>query len=164
MKGSAMRPANEADLVEVVRSARGPLVVRGGGTRPVGTPGRPANPLPPGYYDENSRPGGSPARGGSGVGGRSGSAAPRRAMRASEDSAQETRARAQQERDRIADEMDTSYEQLDIGDKVQHVKFGVGEVVGVVGSGRSQFYNVQFEGSDKPRMLDPRLAKLIKLN
>lgn len=33
-----MRPANEADLVEVVRSARGPLVVRGGGTRPVGRP------------------------------------------------------------------------------------------------------------------------------
>lgn len=165
-------------------NSRGAAEFAGGGARPMGTPGRPANPLPPGYYDENSKPpqGGSSARGGSSSaqgggssagGGRGsaaggntgrGSAAPRRAMRASEGSAQDTRARAQQERDRLADEVDTSYEKLDIGDRVQHVKFGVGEVVGVVGSGRSQFYNVQFEGSDKPRMLDPRLAKLIKLN
>jgi DNA helicase-2/ATP-dependent DNA helicase PcrA len=135
-------------------NSRGAAEFSGGGARPVGTPGRPANPLPPGYYDENSKPQSRSSGGGS----------TRRAMRASEDAAQGTRARAQQERDRIADELDTSYEKLDIGDRVQHVKFGVGEVVGVVGSGRSQFYNVQFEGSDKPRMLDPRLAKLIKLN
>ncbi len=33
-----MRPASEEDLSEIVRGARGPLVVRGGGTRAVGRP------------------------------------------------------------------------------------------------------------------------------
>lgn len=33
-----MRPETEAELVELVRAARGPLVVRGGGTRPIGRP------------------------------------------------------------------------------------------------------------------------------
>jgi glycolate oxidase FAD binding subunit len=34
-----MRPASEAELSEMVRAAKGPLVVRGGGTRSVGRPG-----------------------------------------------------------------------------------------------------------------------------
>lgn len=33
-----MQPMNEADLAEAVRGAPGPLVVRGGGTRPIGRP------------------------------------------------------------------------------------------------------------------------------
>lgn len=37
-----MRPESEAELAELVRTARGPLVVRGGGTRPLGpAPGEP---------------------------------------------------------------------------------------------------------------------------
>lgn len=37
--GEAMQPLNEAELADAIRDAGGPLVVRGGGTRPVGRPG-----------------------------------------------------------------------------------------------------------------------------
>jgi len=33
-----LRPQTEADLAEIVRSASGPLAIRGGGTRPIGVP------------------------------------------------------------------------------------------------------------------------------
>ncbi len=38
MEGSVMQPQDEADLAEAVRSAQGPLVIRGGGTRAIGRP------------------------------------------------------------------------------------------------------------------------------
>jgi len=37
MKGRKMRPATEAELAEAVAGAAGPLLVRGGGTRTLGT-------------------------------------------------------------------------------------------------------------------------------
>jgi glycolate oxidase FAD binding subunit len=36
MKGQGMRPANEAELAEMIRTTAGPVVVRGGGTRKIG--------------------------------------------------------------------------------------------------------------------------------
>ena len=33
-----MTPGSEADLAEAVASAKGPVAVRGGGTRPIGRP------------------------------------------------------------------------------------------------------------------------------
>jgi glycolate oxidase FAD binding subunit len=38
MKGTAMRPASEAELAEAIRTAKAPLAIRGGGTRGIGRP------------------------------------------------------------------------------------------------------------------------------
>ncbi len=55
------------------------------------------------------------------------------------------------------------FEQLALGDKVTHSKFGVGEVVQIIGEGDKQLYNVEFVTAGK-RLLDPRFAKLVKLS
>ncbi len=57
----------------------------------------------------------------------------------------------------------TSFERLKVGDKVQHVKFGIGQLVQVIGEGEKELYDVLFEAGGK-RILDPRFAKLIKLS
>lgn len=56
-----------------------------------------------------------------------------------------------------------NFERLVIGDSVMHAKFGVGQVTQVIGEGDKELYNVQFQSSGK-RLLDPRFAKLVKLD
>jgi DNA helicase-2/ATP-dependent DNA helicase PcrA len=56
-----------------------------------------------------------------------------------------------------------SFEHLNVGDVVQHSKFGVGEITAVIGEKEKELYNVEFEGAGK-RLLDPRYAKLIKIS
>jgi DNA helicase-2/ATP-dependent DNA helicase PcrA len=55
------------------------------------------------------------------------------------------------------------FERLVVGDAVQHVKFGVGKVVQIIGENDKELYNVEFETAGK-RLLDPRFAKLVKLS
>lgn len=57
---------------------------------------------------------------------------------------------------------DNSFERFSVGDAVQHVKFGTGTIVQVIGENDKELYNVEFESAGK-RLLDPRFAKLIKL-
>ncbi len=56
-----------------------------------------------------------------------------------------------------------NFERLKVGDKVMHTKFGIGEVNKVMGEGDKEIYAVKFESSGN-RVLDPRLAKLVKLD
>jgi DNA helicase II / ATP-dependent DNA helicase PcrA len=56
-----------------------------------------------------------------------------------------------------------SFEHLQVGDVVQHSKFGVGEITAVIGEKEKELYNVEFKGAGK-RLLDPRYAKLIKIS
>ena len=56
-----------------------------------------------------------------------------------------------------------TFEKLSIGDSVQHVKFGTGKVVQIIGDKGKELYNVEFEGGAGKRLLDPKFAKLIKL-
>ena len=55
------------------------------------------------------------------------------------------------------------YELLNVGDLVQHNKFGIGEIVQVIGDKGKELYNVNFKDAGK-RLLDPRFAKLTKLS
>ncbi len=55
------------------------------------------------------------------------------------------------------------FQRLSVGDTVQHVKFGVGKVVQVIGESDKELYNVEFDSAGK-RLLDPRFAKLVKLS
>ena len=55
------------------------------------------------------------------------------------------------------------FEHLVVGDQVTHVKFGNGTVTKVIGEGDKELYNIEFAGGNS-RLLDPRFAKLIKLN
>jgi hypothetical protein len=55
------------------------------------------------------------------------------------------------------------FEKLAIGDSVQHIKFGTGRVVQIIGDKGKELYNVEFEGGAGKRLLDPKFAKLIKL-
>ncbi|MBU6452665.1 MAG: UvrD-helicase domain-containing protein [Cyanobacteria bacterium REEB67] len=55
------------------------------------------------------------------------------------------------------------FERLTVGNKVQHVKFGIGEVKQIIGEGEKEQYVVLFETEGR-RILDPRFAKLIKLS
>jgi DNA helicase-2/ATP-dependent DNA helicase PcrA len=55
------------------------------------------------------------------------------------------------------------FEHLKVGDLVQHVKFGIGQVTQVIGENEKELYNVEFKTAGK-RLLDPRFAKLIKLS
>lgn len=55
------------------------------------------------------------------------------------------------------------FEKLQTGDKVQHLKFGIGTVTQVIGEKDKELYNIDF-GSEGKRLLDPRFAKLVKLN
>ncbi len=54
------------------------------------------------------------------------------------------------------------FEKLSVGDKVQHVKFGIGEVTQIIGDKDKELYNVDFKTEGK-RLMDPRFAKLVKL-
>jgi DNA helicase II / ATP-dependent DNA helicase PcrA len=56
-----------------------------------------------------------------------------------------------------------NWEKLSVGDNVMHSKFGVGSVVAVIGEAERELYNVDFQSAGK-RLLDPRFAKLIKLD
>lgn len=56
-----------------------------------------------------------------------------------------------------------TFEKLSVGDSVQHVKFGTGRVVQIIGDKGKELYNVEFEGGAGKRLLDPKFAKLIKL-
>jgi DNA helicase-2/ATP-dependent DNA helicase PcrA len=56
------------------------------------------------------------------------------------------------------------FERLVVGDKVQHVKFGIGTVIDVISPGEKELYNIDFGEPDKKRIMDPRFAKLIKLS
>ncbi|HEY9679359.1 MAG TPA: UvrD-helicase domain-containing protein [Drouetiella sp.] len=58
---------------------------------------------------------------------------------------------------------EASFEKLAVGDSVQHVKFGTGKVVQIIGDAGKELYNVEFEGGAGKRLLDPKFAKLIKL-
>jgi len=55
------------------------------------------------------------------------------------------------------------FEHLVVGDVVQHDKFGIGKVFQVIGEKDKELYNIDFESAGK-RLLDPRFAKLVKLN
>ena len=54
-----------------------------------------------------------------------------------------------------------TFQRLKQGDRVSHKTFGEGEVLQVIGQGEKELYNIKF--SDRPRVLDPKFAKLIKL-
>ncbi|HEY9784036.1 MAG TPA: 3'-5' exonuclease, partial [Candidatus Obscuribacterales bacterium] len=54
------------------------------------------------------------------------------------------------------------FDKLNVGDKVQHAKFGIGTVVQVIGEKEKELYNVEFDEAGK-RLMDPRFAKLIKI-
>ncbi|MBS1996893.1 MAG: UvrD-helicase domain-containing protein [Cyanobacteria bacterium SZAS LIN-2] len=56
-----------------------------------------------------------------------------------------------------------NFERLKVGDKVSHVKFGIGQVAQVIGDGAKEFYKIDFEGNGA-KILDPTFAKLIKLS
>ncbi len=55
------------------------------------------------------------------------------------------------------------FEHLSVGDTVQHTKFGIGTITQVIGEKDKELYNVEFKSAGK-RLLDPRFAKLVKLN
>jgi DNA helicase-2/ATP-dependent DNA helicase PcrA len=61
------------------------------------------------------------------------------------------------------DTVANNFEPLSVGDKVIHSKFGVGVVTQIIGEAEKQLYNVDFQSAGK-RLLDPRFAKLTKLN
>lgn len=55
------------------------------------------------------------------------------------------------------------FERLVVGDTVMHTKFGVGKVTQVIGENDKELYNIEFEAAGK-RLMDPKFAKLIKLD
>lgn len=55
------------------------------------------------------------------------------------------------------------YVPLKMGDLVQHNKFGIGQIVQIIGEKNKELYNVDFKEAGK-RLLDPRFAKLIKIS
>jgi DNA helicase-2/ATP-dependent DNA helicase PcrA len=55
------------------------------------------------------------------------------------------------------------FEHLSVGDVVEHTKFGIGTITQVIGEKDKELYNVEFKSAGK-RLLDPRFAKLVKLN
>jgi hypothetical protein len=57
-----------------------------------------------------------------------------------------------------------TFEKLVVGDAVQHIKFGTGKIVQIIGDSGKELYNVEFEGGAGKRLLDPKFAKLIKLS
>ncbi len=56
-----------------------------------------------------------------------------------------------------------NFEHLSVGDRVMHSKFGAGVVEQVIGENDKELYNVNFQAAGK-RLLDPRFAKLVKLD
>lgn len=57
-----------------------------------------------------------------------------------------------------------NFERLQVGDVVQHTKFGVGNVLKVIGEGDKELYEIKFESQPGEKTMDPRFAKLIKLS
>lgn len=55
------------------------------------------------------------------------------------------------------------FARLSVGDRVMHAKFGAGVVDQVIGENDKELYNVDFQSAGK-RLLDPRFAKLVKLD
>ena len=55
------------------------------------------------------------------------------------------------------------FARLSLQDKVMHSKFGMGVVVEVIGDGDKELYAVKFADAGK-RLLDPRFARLVKLD
>jgi len=51
---------------------------------------------------------------------------------------------------------------FNVGDKVEHEKFGIGTIERIFGEGSKLLVNIDFENSGK-KLLDPKYAKLIKL-
>ena len=62
-----------------------------------------------------------------------------------------------------AENKPVKFERLAVGDNVMHAKFGVGKVTQVIGENDKELYNVEFQTAGK-RLLDPRFAKLVKLD
>lgn len=60
--------------------------------------------------------------------------------------------------------VNANFERLKVGDRVLHGKFGTGSVIQVIGDGDKELYQVEFIGVDGQRVLDPRFAKLVKLD
>jgi DNA helicase-2/ATP-dependent DNA helicase PcrA len=121
--------------------------------------------LSPGYDGRTSSGAGYGSYGGNSASHKNGQAKPR-AMRPGESTAGSTAARfiekeAMQSNAQHAPKVE--FEHLQVGDLVQHVKFGTGQVTQVIGDKDKELYNIEFEGAGK-RLLDPRFAKLIKLN
>jgi len=56
-----------------------------------------------------------------------------------------------------------AYPPLKVGDIVQHNKFGLGQVVQVIGEKNKELYNVEFKETGK-RLLDPKFARLTKIS
>lgn len=63
-----------------------------------------------------------------------------------------------------SDMQSASFERLKVGDVVQHTKFGVGNVIKVIGDGDKELYEIKFESQPTEKTMDPRFAKLIKLS
>lgn len=51
-----------------------------------------------------------------------------------------------------------------IGDRVKHSKFGEGKVLQVLGAGAKALVNIEFSETGTKKLLDPKFAKLIKLD
>lgn len=60
--------------------------------------------------------------------------------------------------------VNSNFERLKTGDKVLHSKFGTGTVTQVIGEGDKELYQVEFSSVSGQRVLDPRFAKLVKLD
>jgi DNA helicase-2/ATP-dependent DNA helicase PcrA len=56
-----------------------------------------------------------------------------------------------------------TYEKLTVGDRVNHVKFGIGTMIEVIGDEDKELYVVKFAEWGEKR-LDPRYAKLVKIS
>jgi DNA helicase II / ATP-dependent DNA helicase PcrA len=50
-----------------------------------------------------------------------------------------------------------------LGDKVKHAKFGEGQILQVLGQGEKILYNIEFKNLGLKKLLDPKYAKLIKI-
>lgn len=56
------------------------------------------------------------------------------------------------------------FERMNVGDTVQHTKFGTGTIIQVIGERDKELYNVDFGPHHGKRLLDPRFAKLIRIS
>ena len=56
-----------------------------------------------------------------------------------------------------------TYEKLTVGDRVNHVKFGIGTMIEVIGDEDKELYVVKFAEWGEKR-LDPRYVKLVKIS
>jgi DNA helicase-2/ATP-dependent DNA helicase PcrA len=141
------------------RSGSGAGSGYGGGSRPGAGSGS--------GYGSGSRPGSGSGAGYGGSGraaaGSSAGSGSRPSSSGSSGSSGQVKPRAMRLPPQEAKSEAPTYEKLALNDKVQHVKFGMGQIVEIIGDGDKELYNVNFEGHGK-RLLDPKFAKLIKLS